>query len=233
MRISWRWLALAGLAAVATLLVLAAPMADLILWLDPYLSRWGAAGVLLYGVIYAVAPLLMLPTLPFGVGAGILFGFLPGFVAATIGSVLTAGTGFLLSRYFLRHRIERRIRKSRRFKILDEKVAADGWKIVGLLRLTWLHCGFSNYAYGLTAIPFREYILVTAAAQVPGNIVSVYLGTAGAVGYEILMGVERERTTLEYVLWGGGAVIAIGAGLLVSLKAKRAVEEASRSARAH
>lgn len=217
---------MAALVVVVLLAVLAAPMADLILWLDAYLPGWGAAGLALYALLYATAPLLMLPALPFGVGGGILFGFLPGFAAVTLGSILTAGAGFLLSRYFLRHRIERRIRRSRRFTILDDTVAHDGWKIVGMLRLTWLHCGFSNYAYGLTAIPFRDYILVTAVAQVPGNVISVYLGTAGAVGYEILTGVERERTTLEYVLWTSGALFALVSGLLISIKAKRAVEEA-------
>jgi uncharacterized membrane protein YdjX (TVP38/TMEM64 family) len=228
MRIEWRWLVLAGVVAAAGLMVLAGPVADFIFWLEPHLGGWGPGGVLLYGLIYATAPLLMLPTLPFGLGAGILFGVFGGFLAVTIGSVLTASAGFLLSRHFLRHRLERRIRRSRRFSILDEKVARDGWKIVGLLRLTWLHCGFSNYAYGLTAIRFREYILASAAGQIPGNIITVYLGTAGAVGYEILKGVERERTTLEYALWAVGAVVALAVGAVISVKAKRAVEEANR-----
>lgn len=231
MRIPWRWLGLAAAGAAAILLLLARPMADLILWLDPHVPGWGAAGVVLYGLLYASAPLFMLPTLPFGLGAGILFGFVQGLVAVTIGSILTASAGFLLSRYFLRHRLERRIRTSRRFTLLDQKVARDGWKVVGLLRLTWLHCGFSNYAYGLTSIPFREYILASAAGQVPGNIIAVYLGTAGAVGYEILLGIERERTTLEYVLWGLGTLVALAVGLVVSLKAKRAIEHADRLAR--
>jgi uncharacterized membrane protein YdjX (TVP38/TMEM64 family) len=230
MRISWRWLGLAGVVAALGLLVLARPMASLILWLEPYLPGWGAGGVVLYGLVYAAAPLFMLPTLPFGLGAGILFGFVPGLVAVSIGSVLTASAGFLLSRYFLRHRIEHRIRQSRRFAVLDQKVARDGWKIVGLLRLTWLHCGFSNYACGLTAIPFRQYILASAAGQVPGNVIAVYLGTAGAVGYEILLGVERERTSLEDGLWGLGTVVALVVGLVVGLKAKRAIEHADRLA---
>jgi uncharacterized membrane protein YdjX (TVP38/TMEM64 family) len=226
MRIEWRWLVLAGVVAAAGLMLLARPAADFIFWLEPHLGGWGPGGVLLYGLIYASAPLLMLPTLPFGLGAGILFGFFGGFLAVTIGSVLTASAGFLLSRHFLRHRLERRIRRSRRFSILDEKVARDGWKVVGLLRLTWLHDGFSNYACGLTAIRFREYILASSAGQVPGNVITVYLGTAGAVGYEILMGIERERTTIEYVLWAVGAVVALAIGVVVSVKAKRAVEEA-------
>lgn len=57
-----------------------------------------------------------------------------------------------------------------------------------------------------------------------GNVISVYLGTVGMVGYEVLTGVDRKRTTLEYAMWGVGAVIALAAGILIATKAKRAVE---------
>lgn len=224
MKIRWAWLVAAAVAALIVLAILAAPMADLILTLEQYLPGWGAAGLVLYACIYAAAPLLMLPTLPLGLGAGIIFSFWRGLLTVTLGSILTASAGFLLARSLFRHRIERKIRRNPRFAAIDRMVARDGWKIVGMLRLTWLHCGFSNYAFGLSAIPFRQYILISAATQVPGNVISVYLGTVGMVGYEVLTGVDRERTTLEYAMWGVGAVIALAAGILIATKAKRAVE---------
>jgi uncharacterized membrane protein YdjX (TVP38/TMEM64 family) len=223
----WKWILAAIAGAAVVLAVVAAPIAGFILSLDGSLPGWGAMGVLAYAAIYAAAPLLMLPALPFGLGAGVLFGFWQGYVAVTVGSILTTSAGFLLSRHFLRHRLERRFRNSRRFRAIDRSIACDGWKIVGLLRLTWLHCGFSNYAYGLTGIRFRPYILISTLALVPGNVMAVYLGTAGVVGYEALAGGERERTTAEHVLWIVGAVMAVGATGLVAIKAKRAVEQAA------
>ncbi|MBA3888362.1 MAG: hypothetical protein H0X67_21945 [Acidobacteria bacterium] len=64
----------------------------------------------------------------------------------TLGSILTSTAGFLLSRTLLRQRVEPWIRRNPRFAAVDRMVAREGWKIVGLLRLTWLHCGFSGFS---------------------------------------------------------------------------------------
>jgi uncharacterized membrane protein YdjX (TVP38/TMEM64 family) len=122
------------------------------------------------------------------------------------------------------------MRRQPKVVAIDRMIAREGWKIVGLLRLTWLHEGFSNYLCGTTSVRFRPYLLVSAVALIPGNMVAVYLGTAGLVGYEALVAGERERSTAEYVLWAIGAVVALGAIGYVALKAKGAVEKAANNA---
>jgi uncharacterized membrane protein YdjX (TVP38/TMEM64 family) len=222
MKLSWRWMVLAGAAALAALAALSGPTAAVLGWVHDRLPGVGPAGVILYALVYATAPLLLLPTLPFSFGAGIIFGVWRGFVAVMLGSVLTASAGFLLSRYLLRGGIEPRLRTRPKYAAIDRMVAREGWKIVGLIRLTWLHCGFSNYAFGLTAIRFRPYLLISIAALAPGNIVSVSVGAAGAVGYEALVHGQRERTTAELVMLGLGVAAALAAGLFVATRAKRA-----------
>lgn len=226
MKLSWRWIVLAGAGALLVLAALSQPMTALLEWIHDRLPGVGAAGVVLYALVYAIAPLLLLPTLPFSLGAGIIFGVWRGFVAVMLGSVLTASAGFLLSRYLLRRRLEPRLRARPTYAAVDRMVARDGWKIVGLIRLTWLHCGFSNYAFGLTAIRFRPYLLISIAALAPGNIVSVYVGAAGAIGYDALVQGGRERTTAELVMLGVGVAAAMAAGLFVAMRARRAIAAA-------
>jgi hypothetical protein len=65
-------------------------------------------------------------------------------------------------------------------------------------------------------------------ALIPGSFVSVYLGAAGTIGYAAMMG-AGQRTTLEYVLLGVGAAAGIAAVVLISPKAKRALERTANT----
>jgi uncharacterized membrane protein YdjX (TVP38/TMEM64 family) len=228
-RVPWKWLIAAIAGAAVFLGLFGGRLVGLALSIEPWLPD-GLAGPVAYAGLYAAAPLLMLPSAPFGWGAGILLGFWPGLAAVTIGSVLANAAGFLLARHYMREEFEGRIRRQPRFAAIDRMVGREGWKIVGLLRLTWLHEGFTNYLCGTTAVRFRPYLLVSAVGLLPGNILAVYLGTAGLVGYEALIAGERDRTTAEFVLWAVGALVALGAIGYVALKAKGAVEQAANDA---
>jgi uncharacterized membrane protein YdjX (TVP38/TMEM64 family) len=228
--VSWKWLVGAIVLAAVFLGFFGRRLVDVALSIEPYLPGWGPAGVFLYAAIYALTPLLMLPTMPFALGAGILFGFWPGLAAVTIGSGTANAAGFLLSRKYLRAEFERRIEARPKLAAIDRMIEREGWKVVGLLRLTWLHEGLTTYLCGTTSVRFRPYLLISAAALAPGNVMTVYLGTAGVVGYEALVGGDGGRTTAEYVLWGIGAVVAVGASGFIGLKAKRAVEHAASNA---
>jgi uncharacterized membrane protein YdjX (TVP38/TMEM64 family) len=228
-RVPWKWLI--GLIAGAGLFLglFGRRLVGVALSIEPWLPG-GLSGVVAYAGIYALAPVLMLPSVPFGWGAGILFGFWPGLAAVTMGSIVANSVGFLLARHYLREEFEDRIRQQPKFVAVDRMIGREGWRIVGLLRLTWLHEGFTNYLCGTTAVRFRPYLLVSAVGLLPGNILAVYLGTAGVVGYEALIAGERDRTTAEFALWVIGGVVAAGAIGYVALKAKGAVEEAANNA---
>jgi uncharacterized membrane protein YdjX (TVP38/TMEM64 family) len=223
--IPWSWIAVVAAGAVVLLVVLAGPATSLIQGVEAWLPGRGLTGVLLYAPIYALVPLLLMPATPFAIGAGLIFGFWLGLLAVMLGSVLTATSGFLLARFLFRGRLEARIRRRPSYAAVDRVIARDGWKTLGLLRLTWLHCGLINYAYGLSAMSYSRFIVISAVALVPGSAISVYLGAAGAVGYELFVTGEWERTTLEYVAIAGGVVAAIVVSVLMATRAKRAIEE--------
>jgi uncharacterized membrane protein YdjX (TVP38/TMEM64 family) len=65
-----------------------------------------------------------------------------------------------------------------KFTALDHAVAREGWKIVGLARLSPIFpFNLLNYALGLTDIPLRHYFLASWVGMIPGIILYAYIGT--------------------------------------------------------
>ena len=64
--------------------------------------------------------------------------------------------------------------------MLDRAVADDGWKVVVLMRLSpVVPFNLQNYALGVTAIPFVQYLTATLIGIVPGIAIYVYFGIFG------------------------------------------------------
>jgi uncharacterized membrane protein YdjX (TVP38/TMEM64 family) len=139
----------------------------------------GSLGAVLFILSFAALSLLGMPSIPFTVIGGLLFGIPGGLAGVIAGSTLGAAAGFLFSRYVARERVARLLNKNPKFVLIDQAIHREGWKIVGLLRLCPLPFGLSNYAYGLTKVPFRHYLVATMLGMLPGEIVFVYLGSAG------------------------------------------------------
>ncbi|MES1928266.1 hypothetical protein SADO_03385 [Salinisphaera dokdonensis CL-ES53] len=145
-----------------------------------WVERQGVWGVIVFGLIYALATLLMAPGAPMSLAAGLIFkwwGVPIVVVSATLGAMLA----FMAGRHLARSRVERAIAKRPRLQALDRAVAADGWKIVGLLRLSPLiPFNAQNYFFGATNIGFLPFSMATAIAIIPGTVMYVYLGSIGA-----------------------------------------------------
>ena len=101
-----------------------------------------------------------------------------GSILVSISSVLGATTAFLVGRYFARGLIAKKIEGNARFSAIDNAVAEEGWRIVGLTRLSPIF-SFSllNYAYGLTRVSLKEYVLASWIGMMPGTVMYVYIGS--------------------------------------------------------
>jgi uncharacterized membrane protein YdjX (TVP38/TMEM64 family) len=151
-------------------------------WLESYLHGLGNMGslrVVAFVLSFAGLSMLGLPLVPFAVMGGILFGMVGGLTWVVTGSTLGAAAGFLFSRYVARDRVAKLLSKNPKFVVIDEAIQREGWKIIGLLRMCPLPFGLSNYAYGLTKVPFWHYLAATALGILPGETVFVFLGAAG------------------------------------------------------
>ena len=123
----------------------------------------------------------------------------------------------------LRQNIEELTRKNPRFRAIDEAIGKNGWKIVGLLRLSPLiPFNFSNYFYGITGISFGAYVLVSAIGMIPGTLMYAYLG---AIGQASVSGGTAAHSKWQYGLLAIGLVATIAVTVLVSRIAKNALKK--------
>jgi uncharacterized membrane protein YdjX (TVP38/TMEM64 family) len=201
-----RWI---GGILIVGLIVLLAKTVPLVDWLERMatpLREMGWLGVALYALIYFVAGLLCLPCAPITLAGGYILGTAHGVIAVHTGCVLSAAAGFLLGRWLGRRHAAEWMRNSPRFHQLDDAIAEEGWKIVGLLRLQAIPFGLSNYLYGMTKIDFWHYILATFVAMLPGHLIYVHIG---AVGGKHLSGKGGDIGPLEVIAPALGVISMI------------------------
>jgi uncharacterized membrane protein YdjX (TVP38/TMEM64 family) len=212
----WK-LALLGVVGIAMLASLKFfPVLDWIKAFGEWSAQLGFAGALIYGVVFGVAAILMVPCLPLTIFAGFAFGMFSGLVAVWIGIAIGAAFGFLFARYVAREVVAQKFAQNARFRSIDGAIAKEGWKIVGLLRMCPVPFGITNYLYGLTAIRFWPYMAATMIGLLPPNIAFVYLG---AFGKRTLDG---PRHPLEFVLGGLALVALLGVMIILRRIAQRA-----------
>ncbi len=209
-------------AVIAILLVgmvIAARIFPLLGWTKSF-AQWagqlGTAGAVLYGIVFGVTSMLMLPSIPFTIVAGFAFGMVKGVVAVMIGITIGAALGFLFARYAARGAVAQKIAANTRFNVIDRAIATDGWKIVGLLRMCPVPFGITNYLYGLTAIDFWRYMGATLVGMLPGCVCFVYVGAFGK------QALDGPHNPIQYVLGGLTVVALIGVTWLLGRIARRA-----------
>jgi uncharacterized membrane protein YdjX (TVP38/TMEM64 family) len=112
------------------------------------LGAWGP--VILAGA-YVVASVVAFPGILLSVAAGFLFGVTYGTAAASIGSTLGAAAAFGVGRFLARGVVQAKVARDPKFRAIDQAVAAQGFKIVLLIRLAPVFpFNLMNYAFGLT-----------------------------------------------------------------------------------
>lgn len=194
--------------------------------LEAAIAAAGPLGPILFIGAYVIATVFLIPASVLTVAAGFLFGPISGSIVVSIAATLGATAAFLVGRYIARPAVARRAAEDTRFAAVDRAIAAQGAKIVLLLRLSPL-VPFSllNYALSLTSIPLGSYIGASWAGMLPGTIAYVALGGAGKAAAETAAGVVT--SPLQLVLYGVGALATLGATVLISRAASQALKEAS------
>jgi uncharacterized membrane protein YdjX (TVP38/TMEM64 family) len=97
------------------------------------------------------------------------------------------------------------------FAALDQAVAAGGFKIVLLTRLSPLFpFTLLNYALGLTKVRFLDYVLASWIGMLPGTVMYVYLGSTVTELADVAAGnVEGGSARLVLFLVGLAATVAV------------------------
>lgn len=170
------------------------------------LEFWGGV---LYPLLYAACNVLLLPAGVLSIGSGLFFGLWWGFLLVLIGNVAGAAASFGLARLLGRRWLVARILQNQRWAAMDRAIERHGWKIIFLSQVHPLFpTSLLNYLYGVTRIRFGTCMLWIALGQAPGLFLYAYLGTLTQHGLRVLRG-QSHPHPYEYVLWGGGLLLAM------------------------
>ena len=182
----------------------------------------GATGALIFIVGYMAATVLFVPGSILTLGAGFVFGLLQGVLYVSVASTVGATLAFLLGRYIARDWVSQKISSSPRFSAIDNAVSREGWKIVGLTRLSPVFpFNLLNYAYGLTGVSLPSYFLASWIGMLPGTLLYVYLGSlAGSLA---TLGARESRSNLEWAFYALGLAATIAVTVYVTRVARRAL----------
>jgi uncharacterized membrane protein YdjX (TVP38/TMEM64 family) len=198
------------------------PVRDWIRNLIDWVQRLGPAGIAVFIGAYAIATVLFLPGWIFTVTAGLLFGVVGGTAVALSGATIGAALAFLVARYLVRDSIRNLAGSNPRYHAIDQAIGENGWKIVGLLRLNPLiPFNLSNYFYGITAIRFWPYVLISAIGMLPGTLLYAYLGAVG----KATLAAKSPPSVWRYLLLGAGLGSTIAVTIIISRIARNALKK--------
>jgi uncharacterized membrane protein YdjX (TVP38/TMEM64 family) len=215
-------------AAVIIILLLAAkflPVQELLKSSLDWVAGLGGWGPFIFIAVYIAACILFVPGSILTLGAGVLFGVVKGSVIVSVAATLGATCAFLVGRYFARDWVAKKIEGNPKFKAIDEAVAREGWKIVGLVRLSPLFpFNLLNYAFGLTKVSLRDYFLASWIGMIPGTVMYVYIGSLAGDLARLGAG-ERSRTGAEWGLYAVGLMVTVAVTVYVTRLARKALEK--------
>jgi uncharacterized membrane protein YdjX (TVP38/TMEM64 family) len=225
---AWRLARVGGvIAALGVFLFLGRRLGSYVPIFATWVNELGAWGPVAFIAGYAVSVVLLVPAVLLTLAGGAVFGLVRGtvyvFVAAVVGSI----AAFLIARYVARDMVEKRLGANPRVAAIDRAVAAQGLRIVFLLRLSPVFpFVLLNYALGLTRVRLSDYALASFG-MIPGTILYVYYGKLAGDVAALGAGLAPAHGTAYYVLTAVGLVATVGATTLVTRIARRAVREAT------
>jgi uncharacterized membrane protein YdjX (TVP38/TMEM64 family) len=191
-----------------------------------FIGRIGIWGKIIFVVIYIVATVCFIPGSALTLGGGFLFGLYWGIFLVWLGATTGCILAFLLGRSALRSWIEKKVDQYPTFKAVDGAIAAQGWKIVLLLRLApILPFNLLNYALALTKVSLLQYSLASAVGMLPGTALYVYIGSLAKDLSEAASG-GLINPTQKIIIWVVSGVVIIVVVVFVSIIAKRAINKA-------
>ena len=181
---------------------------------------WGAT---LFGLAYIPAAVLFVPASVLTLGAGFVIGVAKGTVIVSLASTAGAAAAFIVARTVGHDWVGGRMAAWPALAAVARAVESDAFKVVLLTRLSPLFpFNLLNYAFGLSSVPFRTYLLASWIGMLPGTVMYIYLGSAAQSVTALLSG-ELRRTPGQQVLFAVGLVATVAVTTLVTRTARRAL----------
>jgi uncharacterized membrane protein YdjX (TVP38/TMEM64 family) len=188
-----------------------------------WVQRAGPWAALLFGLAYIPAAVLFVPASVLTLGAGFVFGVAKGTVIVSLGSTAGAAAAFIVARTVGHDWVARRMAAWPALDAVGHAVEHDAFKFVLLTRLSPLFpFNLLNYAFGLSSVSFRMYLLASWIGMLPGTIMYIYLGSAAQSVAALLSG-DLRRTPGQQAFFVVGLVATAAVTTLVTRSARRAL----------
>jgi uncharacterized membrane protein YdjX (TVP38/TMEM64 family) len=185
----------------------------------------GPRAAVAFIAIYAVSVVAFVPATLMTAAGGAIFGLAYGFLYSVIGGTIGSTCAFLLGRYGARRIVERRLAAMPRFAAIDRAVAAQGWRIVLLLRLSpVMPFNILNYAIGLTTISVWDFV-IAGIGSIPAELAAAYGGKLGGEALALAGEAEPPQDASYYAILAAGLVATIAAIFVVTRTARRALRD--------
>ena len=197
----------------------------------PQFAGWveslGILGPIIFIAGYAGATVAFVPGSVLSLAAGAIFGLARGVIYVMIGASIGACLAFLIVRYLARGAIEQRLSRHSSFGAIDQAIGREGRKIVFLLRLSPVFpFNLLNYALGLTAVRFGDY-LIACLGMIPGTFLYIYYGKLAGDVAQLASGATVGRGPEYYVPLLLGLIATILVTTIVTRTARRALQDAT------
>ena len=220
-----RWVVLALSVAAAVVAGRTLPLDEVLLDLVAWVRAAGPEGVAVFVASYVLATVLFVPGSILTLGAGFAYGVALGTPIVWVAANLGAAIAFALGRTVARRSIAARVAGDARFAAVDRAVARRGLGIVILARLSpMLPFNLLNYAFGLTRVRLRDYVLGSLIGMLPGTLLYVYLGSLVTTLGELASGLPGAAS--HRGLYFAGLALTAAVTVHVTRVARRALDEA-------
>jgi uncharacterized membrane protein YdjX (TVP38/TMEM64 family) len=197
-------------------------LASFLEWIQD-IGPWGAV---LFGAVYVPAAVLFVPGSLLTLGAGFLFGVAKGTVIVSLGSTAGAAAAFIVARRLARDWVARRLARRPILAAIERAVETESFKVVLLTRLSpAFPFNLLNYAYGLTSVPFRTYVLASWIGMLPGTIMYAYLGSAANSLAALLSSEAPPQSAGQQALFVLGLAATVAMTIIVTRRARHALNE--------
>ena len=148
--------------------------------LQSAISQCGPWAAIAYVGLFMVLPAFFFPVAVLALAGGLLFGLWWGSLYTFVGAILNCTLMFFLARYAGRAQVEALIHRKlsiqwqRKIQNLNSR---GGFLLLVVLRLIpAVPYNLINYAFGLTAMPWRTYIIGSAIGIIPGTLAFINIG---------------------------------------------------------
>jgi uncharacterized membrane protein YdjX (TVP38/TMEM64 family) len=155
------------------------PMNEWIRAFGGWIESMGYPGVVAFILLYVLFIVIVGPSSALALTAGLAYGAF-GFPLVVFSATLGCTVAFFIGRYVARQRVISYFEQDLRFRALDQAMSSEGWRVVGLMRLSpMLPYGIQSYLLAVTRIQLLPFVMATAVGIMPASALVVYIGSLG------------------------------------------------------